>query len=284
MEAVFTVHRYLFDKIHKGFLSTSDNEIKMHVQKSCMNVGHMHDFYEIELIVSGSTDEIINGKQIKASEGDIFLITPETYHALENEKDLSLISIAVTANFTNIDLLNNVVGINDDDKVFHKKLTKADYAFVISLFDRMEESIRNENPYNSQIAKSCVNLIISFILGNEETGVKLSQNISVIKNAMLYIRNNYANNPTLGEVAKHVNISKNYFSVLFKENAGISFKQFLNDVKLNNAAKKLKYSDLPIVEICHECGYDSLSTFYRKFKEKFSVSPQIYRQCNGKQK
>lgn len=280
MEAVFTVHRYLFDRIHKGFLSTSDNEIKIHVQKSCMNVSHMHDFYEIELIVSGSTDEIINGNRIKASEGDIFLITPETYHLLENEKDLSLISIAITTNFTNIELLNGFVNENSD-KVFHRKLSENDYDFVISLFDRMAESIKEENPYNSQIAKSCVNLIISLILGNEEMGIKLSQNIAVIKNAMNYIRSNYANNPTLGQVAEHVNISKNYFSVLFKENAGISFKQFLNDVKLNNAAKKLKYSDLPIVEICHECGYDSLSTFYRKFKEKFSVSPQIYRSSNN---
>ena len=241
-----------------------------------MVLGHMHDFYEIELIISGNVDEIINGNRIKASEGDIFLVTPETYHALECKEDLAIISIAITTNFTNIELLNRIVGGNDD-KVFHRKLAEADYDFVISLFDRMAESIKNENPYNSQIAKSCVNLIISLILGNEEMGIKLDRNISVIRNAMNYIRNNYANNPTLGEVAKHVNISKNYFSVLFKENAGISFKQFLNDVKLNNAAKKLKYSDMPIVEICHECGYDSLSTFYRKFKEKFSVSPQIYR-------
>lgn len=161
-------------------------------------------------------------------------------------------------------------------------MSKKDYNLVFSLCEHLEESIKNGHPFDSEIAKNSINIILAFILENVENGAGLNTNVTTVKKAMAYIRKNYAENPTLGRVAEHVNVSKNYFSVLFKENSGISFKQFLNDVKLSNAAKMLKQTEMSIVEICHDCGYDSLSTFYRKFKEKFSVSPQTYRNQNEK--
>lgn len=241
----------------------------------------MHNFYEIEIIVSGTATEVINGNRIPASKGDIFVITPETYHSIEDATRFNLISIAIGTNYTNIELLNRIANSNDDI-VFHRTLSKKDYNLVFSLCEHIEESIKNGHPFDSEIAKNSINIILAFILENVENGTGINTNVTTVKKAMAYIRKNYAENPTLGQVAEHVNVSKNYFSVLFKENSGISFKQFLNDVKLSNAAKMLKQTELSIVEICHDCGYDSLSTFYRKFKEKFSVSPQTYRNQNEK--
>jgi len=242
----------------------------------------LHNFYEIEFVIAGNGVEVINGNRIPASKGDIFIITPETYHSIEDASGFDIVSIAIASNFTNIELLSQIA-IGNEDTVFHSRLSKKDFNFVLSLCNHIEDSIKNENPYDSEIAKNCVNLIIAFILEHVEKGTRLRPNITAVKKAMIFIRKNYADSPTLSQVAEHVNISKNYFSVLFKENSGISFKQFLNDVKLSNAARMLKQTELPIVDICHDCGYDSLSTFYRKFKEKFSVSPQTYRNQNSRE-
>lgn len=55
---------------------------------------------------------------------------------------------------------------------------------------------------------------------------------------------------------------------------------FINELRLDYAAKLLITSNLSATEICFECGFESLSWFYKIFSKRFSVSPSIYRKQN----
>lgn len=67
--------------------------------------------------------------------------------------------------------------------------------------------------------------------------------------------------------------SQNKFAPLFKQYAGMSFSKYINNLRLEYAAKMLKnYPDYTVDTIAQECGM-STQSFYRLFSGKFGVTP-----------
>ena len=56
-----------------------------------------------------------------------------------------------------------------------------------------------------------------------------------------------------------------------------SFTQFLNEVRVRNAARLLLQEDLPVTDVCYMVGYNSMTNFYKQFKEITGHTPNGYR-------
>ena len=68
--------------------------------------------------------------------------------------------------------------------------------------------------------------------------------------------------------------NKYYFSKLFNRYIGENMSSYINLVRLQQMMKKAKRkSDVNITELAYECGFDSLSTFYRYFKKVYGINP-----------
>lgn len=78
-------------------------------------------------------------------------------------------------------------------------------------------------------------------------------------------------------MAKLCFYSKSYFMKFFKESMGISFIAYLNNYRLEIAARMLQATDDNILDISSACGFDNLSYFNRSFKKKYGVTPGKYR-------
>lgn len=65
-----------------------------------------------------------------------------------------------------------------------------------------------------------------------------------------------------------------------KKYYGVTVTEFINDLRLNYAANMLKNSNMSILDICYDCGFDNTSYFHRKFKEKYDVTPLKFRNLN----
>jgi AraC-like DNA-binding protein len=127
--------------------------------------------------------------------------------------------------------------------------------------------------------------------GKEEKEVKIVlapvQKIEIATNCpkpdqwqqiMAYIGNNYSNpNLKLADVAEVTDVTENDVSELLREGTGKNFRQYLNFVRMNEAARLLKQSGLQIAEIATAVGYNNTQHFNRVFKEFFEVSPKQYR-------
>jgi AraC family cel operon transcriptional repressor len=59
--------------------------------------------------------------------------------------------------------------------------------------------------------------------------------------------------------------------------------KLINDIRLEHSAKLLTTTNMPILDIMEECGFESLSYFYHRFKEFYEVSPNELRK-QGKEK
>jgi AraC-like DNA-binding protein len=85
------------------------------------------------------------------------------------------------------------------------------------------------------------------------------------------------NGVSLGQIAKLVNVSANYFSELFHKTTGIRFVDYVARVRVEKAKEKLHNSRARISEVAYEVGFQSLSQFNRAFKTFAGEAPKEFR-------
>ncbi|MDO4272985.1 MAG: response regulator [Eubacteriales bacterium] len=107
-------------------------------------------------------------------------------------------------------------------------------------------------------------------------GCESKYSVSVRK-SIAYIEEQYALNITLQDVADHVSISKNYLSMLFKQETGINFVTYLNQYRIEKAKHLLADTNMKIYEIADSIGFYSPYYFSKVFKEITKMQCKEYR-------
>lgn len=98
-----------------------------------------------------------------------------------------------------------------------------------------------------------------------------------LKTILSYVESHYAEPLTIEEMANFCFYSKSYFMKFFKESMGMGFIAYLNDFRLEIAARMLLAADTNILDIAAACGFENLSYFNRSFKKKYGVTPGRFR-------
>lgn len=97
-----------------------------------------------------------------------------------------------------------------------------------------------------------------------------------INNVINYILQHYKEDIELGTIAEIANYSKAAFCRFFKQRTRKTFTQFLNEVRIAQACKLLRNTDLNISQVCFESGYNNVSNFNRQFKRITETTPKDY--------
>ncbi len=111
----------------------------------------------------------------------------------------------------------------------------------------------------------------------EQTSQALSS-IEAIKAPVEYVRENYHREITIDDLAKMSFLSVSALERRFKKHLGKTPKQFINEIRLENARRMLIETKLPIVEIAYQCGFSEHSYFSRQFKIMFGTLPSVLRE------
>ena len=99
----------------------------------------------------------------------------------------------------------------------------------------------------------------------------------MITRAKQYVRENQAEELSLGQVAKAVNASSFYFCKMFKKGTGMNFTEYVCRVRIESAKNLLLNPNLRISEIAYQVGFQSLTHFNRVFKKTVGEAPTEYR-------
>lgn len=95
-----------------------------------------------------------------------------------------------------------------------------------------------------------------------------------------YIMRNFAKKITISSIADMVGISRSHLFTCFKKTYQISPKQFLDQVRMENAASMLISKKLYISQIARNVGFDDELAFSRAFKSYFRCCPTDFRRIN----
>jgi AraC-like DNA-binding protein len=95
--------------------------------------------------------------------------------------------------------------------------------------------------------------------------------------ACRYVLAHFQENINRDRMADMVNLSPGYFSNLFRAEVGMSFSDYLIQVRIENAKSLLRRFELSVEAISKRCGFNSLAHFSRTFKDRCGLSPLKYR-------
>lgn len=98
-----------------------------------------------------------------------------------------------------------------------------------------------------------------------------------LKEVREYIHEHLDQNLTLTKLAARANLSTHYFASLFKQSTGFSPHQYITRCRIEKAKQLLQQTELPIIEIALEVGFQNQSHFTRVFRQHLKVTPKAYR-------
>lgn len=118
---------------------------------------------------------------------------------------------------------------------------------------------------------------IKEVLERNEESNKFKVPETAIERAISYMRNHIDKGVMMTEVAEYMNMNPSYFSRYFKEDMGISFIDFVKNLKIERAKELLDTSNMKIYEISSSLSYNSVQYFSTMFKNATGLTPQEYK-------
>ena len=104
---------------------------------------------------------------------------------------------------------------------------------------------------------------------------------SLIDAAKKYIDTHYQNDISLDDISQELDISPYYFSRIFKEEAGVTFVEYLTNVRMDKAKEMLRNPAVSVKDIGAAVGYQDANYFSRIFKRLEGRTPTEYRGENS---
>ena len=150
------------------------------------------------------------------------------------------------------------------DKKFNRTLL-ADFLRLYRLQDKDQQFL---------IKKGLVDVIFGNLLSHyPRQSIAPSTNLSTIVSVLGYIDKHFEEPITLDTIAAEFGYNKYYFSRLFNTYIGDSLNGYINMVRVNNVIARAKKSDDSLADIIFDCGFDSMTTFYRNYSRFYDRPP-----------
>jgi YesN/AraC family two-component response regulator len=111
----------------------------------------------------------------------------------------------------------------------------------------------------------------------DDTNDKKSSSSILISKVLQFIENTPLHEVSLSKAAKHVHISPNYLSTVFKQHLNMNFVEYLTRFRIREAKRSLNKTEMPIADIAERLGYADLPYFSNFFKKEVGCTPSEYR-------
>lgn len=110
------------------------------------------------------------------------------------------------------------------------------------------------------------------------SGGKSGTKAYYVNQVIRFIHSHYAEDISIGEIAKTQNISEDYLGRIFKESTSFSINEYRNNYRIAQASQLLSKVDLAVNEIARKVGIENQHYFSVLFKQKMGVTPTQYRE------
>lgn len=233
-------------------------------EKACWDY-HFHDSFELIYVLNGKVNISLHTGNESISEGEFFLISPAVVHSIDSS-DNSRFFIAI---FT-----------QDFVSEFQGKALKMNYFrftagnTVLPLF---EKYMLYPQTFNRYMIKSCLYALCASANDSHTNTRHADSDSEFIFKINKYISENFKSDITRKSLASALNYEEHYFSSLFLKNINMNLRKYINIYRFAYAQKLLVSTNMPITQIAFECGFKSIRSFNKIFKDLSGTTPVIYR-------
>ena len=248
---------------------------------------HRHDFFEVDLVLSGRCTVVVDGRSYTLGPDDVITIDGHTPHELCSA-DCTFICIqfeqsmfeqtlptpehpqffcnsAVQGNSAAFDTIRRLVAKlvkNNADQ--QQGYALRNWSYIYELMDVMYNNFR-VNRTHAQDAQS----------------YRYAARVTQIARL---VREHYTENLSLSQLAQMVHLSAPYLSKFFDQQFGMTFLNYLTQIRLNHAVNELLNTEKIIEDVSADSGFPNSHAFVQAFKKEFGVLPSVYRRQNREKK
>lgn len=281
----------------------SSNGLPFWIGRNNFSVGarlHQHQYVQINYITSGKGIHEVAGHRTPLLEGDIFVLPPYVPHRIlpaSNTQKIEVVEIEFLPEFLNeqfenlpeakylfdfsyiapfIVFENNIkprlnltgvakIKINEIVNTLHEE-----YHYQNRLF---------EHAFKAQLLYLLVELNRAIEKTDEgfESKIVFAKHRAAINTVLEYIDNHYTHELKIEDVSKIAMMSQSYFCFFFKTLVGKTFVQYLVEKRLEHAKLLLANTDMSVINVSINAGFNNVSHFIRTFKANILLSPTQYR-------
>ena len=239
---------------------------------------HKHDFYEFHVVLQGEFLETCNGSNMLLQKADVHMLRPEDCHQLfETKRYPTNILRTIAVRKEHFEDCLSKVGVQTPERVFgYFRLTDTAFAQFQNKTGLIFENSGNKQACEFLFDNILTDMFISGLLQNEQSSrvpgwmrrayKEIAQNRNYVQGLQKFI-------DITGKTQEHV-------SRVFRSCYGITPTDYINSLRLKDAAWRLKTSEQKIIQIVYDCGFNNLSYFNRAFKAQYGLSPKEYREKN----
>lgn len=256
--------------------------IKAFIQSISRYKLHWHAEMEIILVLKGSLQVHVEKNDYIIKERQVIVINSNEIHstnALSEDNLLLVLQIKGTFWDSFSPGIKNVrfgqTSLCGD--------AETNEALMAHLSKIVRELNKKAEGYQFEVMSS-LNLLMAYLIKNcgceytnEQSLPAQESKLKRLNRIMEYINANYAENITLNDIAKAEYVNFYYLSHFFRNHAGITFREYLNRVRLEKAVEAISDMDRSISEIALSCGFSSVKMLVKHFKEKYRCTPNEYR-------
>ena len=229
------------------------------------NMPHWHTDCELLYVERGPIEIFCGNEKFILREGQACFVGPEAIHYMHAQNSNSVIAVMIFG-------YGIIEGITDDKVLMHPYILH-DYA-IDEVYAVVKRELSDKLPHFEQIVCDKIRDLFIEIMRKEPTTQRKKENSTALTLRKLLdkINEDYAE-ISFEDAYKFMSLEPAYFSRYFRRYTGMSFSQYLNFTKIDNAVLQLKTGNASVTDIAVSCGFDSIRTFNRNFKELTGFTP-----------
>jgi AraC-like DNA-binding protein len=255
---------------------------------------HWHDEAELTSIRKGAARFQIDDQEAVLAEREIALVPSGAIHtALSVDRrgfwfdavvfDMNFLTSGMS-DVTQIEYIGRLKGRQLQLPHFIRKTDECHRRVADELHVLLDAARRRCKGYEMGVKGSLYKILSELIPQGREAPSnhhRKRHELDRLKLVIQYVHDNYAQKLSLDDMAALSNLSKYYFCRFFKACIGKSPVDYLHYYRLLQAEQLLSQTNLKVVDIAHEVGFNDLSSFTRLFHRQTGVTPTRYRGREG---
>lgn len=241
---------------------------------------HFHDTHQLLYVLEGEGDCLLDGTSYSLLEDRFIVIRPKTTHSIHARSKMTMLVLQFDETFLEDEYRNELVSpVFTQSEVLQLNAFKG--SEIRQLLRKMlYEQLHRQEDQSSIGLKLFLGQILLALARMKQQNVIQDANDRRAEELKRYIESHYYQLTHAEDLAAKMGISSRYMQQIFKDSYQMTPMQYLTEIRLNRVKHLLVETNLDIVSICFEVGFESVSTFYRVFKNRVGVSPLVFQKTH----
>lgn len=240
-----------------------------HIYK-LMPLPHIHSHLEMIYLKKGSSEAVLDYKKYVFEAGELFISFPNQIHFYHTKSAVEGYMIIFIPELFR-ELREVFQTKMPDYPILHRNQLPSDMA---ERMEKMCEKLGTHAAYDEIAARGYLLALLGEILPFTML-VDSPSNQDTIKNVLKYCVENYTEPLSLELLSRKLHLNKYYISHIFTERMNVSYKEFINILRVEHACDLLEKGS-SITEIAYASGFSSVRTFNRAFLKHVDMTPREY--------